>query len=402
MEKDLLILNNKDLFTKALHVKMNQVAPVCTKMEPYEFRYLLNNITPLEGVWSGVQLDTTAEIEALIASPGYYDGIAIKPMVDGEIVLDDNITRLTQMLFVGLVTGDYSVDWVTKWFYFDPRGFNFYARSFYMTGKIKAHLGGTPYREFEKKQRAFELAHEVGYQEFRLANEEVDNEFINAILKLVSRKGTPILLAIAGPTAAGKTEIVDRLREQFEARHQRIAAIELDNFLLDRDYREEHDIGSFGVPALHFELLKACIRDILAGNTIYTPRYDFIVATSSHDLQGNLKPDGVPVTIDPAEIIFIEGNSPFLLPGMAEMVGIKVVYLTDDPVRLKRKWRRDIDYRKKYNPYYLRNRFFKEQPPMVGKNYQPQLEICDIFMDTTNAALWVTPETKKLLEENGK
>jgi len=395
--KDASLLENRDLFCNALHTKMNQVAPVCTKMEPYEFRYSLNNITPLEGVWSGVRLETVETIEGWITSMDFFEQIQIKPKVDDHIVLDETITRLTQMLFTGLVTGDYSVDWVHKWFYFDPRGFNFYVRSIYLTDEIKSHLGGQPYRVYEPKQKAFELAHEVGYQDFRQSNEEVDQAFIDAILTLVAQKGTPILLAIAGPTAAGKTEIVDRLREMFETRQQKIAAIELDNFLLDRDYREENNIGSFGARALHFDLLSSCIRDILAGKTIQTPRYDFIVATSSHDLQGNLKPDGRPVKIDPADIIFIEGNSPFLLPGMAELVGIKVVYLTDDPVRLKRKWRRDIDYRKKYDPYYLRNRFFKEQPPMAVKNYQPQLERCDIFVDTTNAAMWVTQEIREML-----
>ena len=396
--KDASLLENRDLFCTALHTKMNQVAPVCTKMEPYEFRYSLNNITPLDGVWSGVRLETVETIEGWITSMDFFEKIQIKPKVDDHIVLDETITRLTQMLFTGLVIGDYSVDWVRKWFYFDPRGFNFYVRSIYLSDEIKSHLGGHPYREFDPKQKAFEQAHEVGYRDFRQANEEVDQAFIDGILALVAQKGTPILLAIAGPTAAGKTEIVDRLREQFEARQQKIAAIELDNFLLDRDYREENNIGSFGARALHFNLLTSCIRDILAGKAIQTPRYDFIVATSSHDLQGNLKPDGRPVKIDPADIIFIEGNSPFLLPGMAELVGIKVVYLTDDPVRLKRKWRRDIDYRKKYDPYYLRNRFFKEQPPMAVKNYQPQLERCDIFVDTTNAAMWVTPEIREMLE----
>jgi hypothetical protein len=31
---------------------------------------------------------------------------------------------------------------------------------------------------------------------------------------------------------------------------------------------------------------------------------------------------------------------------IANLIGVKVVYLTDDPIRLKRKWKRDIDYRK--------------------------------------------------------
>lgn len=396
--KTLSILTNNDLFCAELHKVMNQVAPVCTRIEPYEFRYSLNNITPAEGDWATIQPDPPTEIEKKITSPDFFDRIKIKPKVDDRIVLDETISRLTQMLFVGLVTGDYSIEWVKKWFYFDPRGFNFLVRSVYMTDGVKAYLGDEPYLQFELKQRAFELAHEVGYQEFMTANQEVDRAFIDCVMKLIEVKGTPILLGIAGPTAAGKTEIVDRLRERFAEKNRRIAAVEMDNFLLDRDYREEHNIGSFGERALHFDLLKACVRDILAGKTIKTPRYDFIDATSSHDLQGNLKPDGIPVTIEPADIIFIEGNSPFLFQGMAELVGIKVVYLTDDPVRLKRKWRRDIDYRKKYDPYYLRNRFFKEQPPMAVKNYQPQLLRCDLFVDTTNAALWVPPHVRKMLK----
>jgi uridine kinase len=392
-----LILGNNDEFCRELHQVMNQVAPVCTRMEPYEFRYSLNNITPGQGDWSGIQLESPAEVEQRIASVEFFDAIRIKPMAEGRVVLDEAITRLTQMLFVGLVTGAYPVEWVKKWFYFDPRGFNFLVRSVYLTNEVVTHLGGKPYLQFDPKQKAFELAHEVGYQEFMAANREVDQAFIDSVLKLVEARGTPILLGIAGPTAAGKTEIVERLRARFAEKQRSIAAIEMDNFLLDRDYREEHGIGSFGDRALHFDLLCSCIRDILAGKVIETPRYDFIEATSSHDLAGKLKRGGVPVTVAPADIIFIEGNSPFLLDGVAEHVGIKVVYLTDDPVRLKRKWRRDIDYRKKYDPYYLRNRYFKEQPPMAVKNYQPQLLRCDIFVDTTGAALWVTPQIGEVL-----
>jgi uridine kinase len=392
-----LILGNNDEFCRELHQVMNQVAPVCTRMEPYEFRYSLNNITPGQGDWSGIQLESPAEVEQRIASVEFFDAIRIKPMAEGRVVLDEAITRLTQMLFVGLVTGAYPVEWVKKWFYFDPRGFNFLVRSVYLTNEVVTHLGGKPYLQFDPKQKAFELAHEVGYQEFMAANREVDQAFIDSVLKLVEARGTPILLGIAGPTAAGKTEIVERLRARFAEKQRSIAAIEMDNFLLDRDYREEHGIGSFGDRALHFDLLCSCIRDILAGKAIETPRYDFIEATSSHDLAGKLKRGGVPVTVAPADIIFIEGNSPFLLDGVAEHVGIKVVYLTDDPVRLKRKWRRDIDYRKKYDPYYLRNRYFKEQPPMAVKNYQPQLLRCDIFVDTTGAALWVTPQIGEVL-----
>jgi uridine kinase len=122
-----------------------------------------------------------------------------------------------------------------------------------------------------------------------------------------------------------------------------------------------------------------------------------VFATSSHDLQGKLKPEGVPIEIEPADIIFIEGNFPFLLPEIAELIGIKVVYLTDDPIRLKRKWKRDIDYRKKYEPTYFRNRYFKDQFIMAEIAYIPQMKACDLLVDTTGAALWATADIQHLL-----
>ena len=386
-------LDNPDLFCEKLQHKMRLITQVVNRMEPYEFRYSLNNISPEEDKWSSVALEAIEEIEKKINLPSFFDAVQIKPQVDGKIVLDPTIVKITQMLFVGLVAEEYSPEWVNAHFYFDPRSFNFFVRSVYLTPEIITHLGGTPFRQYEQKQKVLDVLHEVGYLDFRNANQEVDHGFIEIVLKLIAQKGVPIILAIAGPTAAGKTEIVDQLRERVDQNHQNVATIELDNFLTDRDSREEKGIGSFGKAALHFELFQACVKDLLQGKKVITPRYDFIDGTSSHDLSGNLKEGRKPVEIDPADIIFLEGNSPFLLPEIAPLIGIKVVYITDDSVRLKRKWRRDIDYRKKYDPFYLRNRYFREQAPMAVKNYQPQLKTCDIFVDTTGAAIWVTPET---------
>jgi len=110
-----------------------------------------------------------------------------------------------------------------------------------------------------------------------------------------------------------------------------------------------------------------------------------------------LKADAVTIEIEPAEIIFIEGNFPFLLKEVVHLIGIKVVYLTDDPIRMKRKWKRDIDYRKKYEPTYFRNRFFKDQFLMAQECYWPQMQACDLVVDTTGAALWATPEIAEIL-----
>jgi len=391
-----LILSDACLFSETLFENMKSVFPGIQELELYEFRYGLADLLPQNG-WDTVQLESREQIETRLNSHAFYDSIQIKPRLDDRIVLNEEIIRLAQMLFVGLVTGEYPPDWLNAHFYFDIRGFFFLHRTTYFTEKVLAHFGGQPYRRFEQKQKQLERLQDVGYKAFREANAEVDQLFIQSVMKLIARRGNPILLAIAGATAAGKTEIVERLGAAFKQAGQKTSSIELDNFFTDRDDREARGIDSQGKEALHFGLFKQALADITRGKSICTPVYNFIDGTSSHNLDGTLKPEGNPIEIEPADIIFIEGNFPFLLEEVVHLIGIKVVYLTDDPIRIKRKWKRDMDYRKKYDLSYFRNRYFKDQFIMAQIAYLPQLEVCDICVDTTGAALWTTPEIAKIL-----
>lgn len=390
------VLHDSKIFSQVLFDKIKCINPGIADLELYEFRYALHNLVPADG-WDSVKLDSPETIEQRIYTREFFKSIQIKPRADNRIVLDEQIVRLTNMLFVGLVTDEYSIEWVTTHFYFDIRGFFFLIRTVYFTDAVLAHFCGKPYRCFEPKQKRFARLQDVGYKDFKEANAEVDQFFIASVHKLIEAKGTPVILAIAGPTAAGKTEIVERLRESFAPMGKKITSIELDNFLTDREYREANGIHSEGKPAIHFELFKQSLEDLSQGKRITIPQYDFIFATSSHDLQGHLKPEGIPIEIEPADIIFIEGNFPFLLKEVTRWIGIKVVYLTDDAVRLKRKWKRDIDYRKKYEPTYFRNRFFKDQFVMAQIAYIPQMQMCDIVVDTTGAAMWATPKIAEIL-----
>jgi len=397
MMTNLAILTDPQLFSERLYERMAQVNPVIADLELYEFRYCLDNLLPPQG-WDAVELDPMGALETRFNERAFYATVQIKTRQDDRILLDENIVQLARMLFVGLVTGRYPLAWVQTHFYFDVRGFFFLHRTTYFTPQVLAHLGGAPYRRFERKQQAFEYCQDIGYKAFREANAEVDQLFIQSVKHLIARRGTPIVLAIAGPTAAGKTEIVARLRAEFQREGRQVTSIELDNFLTDRDYREAKGIFTQGKQALHFELFRQSLEDISRGRQITIPRYDFVYATSSHDLDGNLKPEGVPIVIQPADIVFIEGNFPFLLDEVVHLIGIKVVYLTDDPVRLKRKWKRDIDYRKKYEPTYFRNRYFKDQFIMAEIAYRPQMAVCDMLVDTSGAALWVTPQVAAILD----
>lgn len=395
------ILNDADRFSAVLYEILPQINPGIANLELYEFRYGLDNLRPDGASWAKIVLDSTDDIEARVNSDEFYRSIQIKPRAGGKIVLDPTIVRLSQMLCVGLVTGDYPSEWVNAHFYFDLRSFCFLHRTVYMTEAARAHLGGAPFSTFEPRQRCFAALPDVGYKAFREANAEVDGLFISCVQRLISARGMPVILAIAGPTAAGKTEIVARLREVLQAAGHAVAAVEMDHFLTDRDQREERGVGSLGREAIHYELFRTCLADLLAGRTAVTPIYNFIDGTSSHDPAGRPKEGRSPATIEPGDVVFVEGNFPFLLPDLARLIGIKVVYLTDDAVRLKRKWKRDIDLRMKYDPSYLRNRFFREQFLMAQACYAPQLAACDLFVDTTGAALWATPEIAGILRDAG-
>ena len=136
------ILNTPEAFSAALFEVMKQINPGISDLELYEFRYGLIDLIPEKG-WESVRLDLKEDIEKRLNSREFYDRIQIKPKVGDRIVLDAQIIKLAQMLFVGLITGEYEQDWVKTHFYFDIRGFYFLHRTLYFTDRCP----GTFWRE---------------------------------------------------------------------------------------------------------------------------------------------------------------------------------------------------------------------------------------------------------------
>jgi uridine kinase len=389
-------LKSPELFSAGLFEIMKRINPGVDDLALLEFCYALENLLP-EGGWDSIELDGCEMIEKQIGRRDFYESIQLKPRQGDQIVLDKTIIHLNQVLFAGLVRGEFAEEWVKAHFYFDVRGFYFLPRTVYFTPAVIDHFGGGPFQTFEQRQKCLDHYQGVGYNDFMAANQEIDRAFIDGMTNIIANRGTPILITLAGPTAAGKTEITERLCGEFKSMGKNVTTIEVDNFLLDRDYRDNKPMGK---ESTHYDLFLGCLAQILRGERITIPRYDFVAATSSHDLKGQLKPGGVPLEIEPADIIFMEGNFPFHIREIAGLIGIKVVYLTDDPIRLKRKWKRDIDYRKKYDPAYFRNRFFRTQFLRAEDIYRPLMQVCEMVVDTTGAALWATPAIGELLQKD--
>ncbi len=385
-------------FTADLYLKLQQINPAVFELEFYEFQYALKNLQPAEG-WQKIQLQPLQTLQEQIARPEFFANIQLKPKHGDQVILDSTIASLTRQLFVGLVEGLYPLDWVKQHFYFDVRSFAFFIRTNYITPAIQERFRGSPYRSFEPRQLLLEKTFEIGYKDFARANQEIDRAFIEVVQSWISSRDTPLLLTIVGPTASGKSEICARLLNSLEGAGFSCTSVEMDNFYKDRVFRDGRPMDA---AVIHYPLFIDSINALLSGKAAEVPRYDFIQATSSHDLDGQLRPGQTTQTIQPADIIILEGNFPFHIPEIASLIDLKIVYFADDPIRLKRKWKRDVDFRKKYDPNYLANRYFRTQYLRNEEIYQPMMQCCDIIVDTTHAHLWLQPDLQTKLENLDK
>jgi len=387
-------LTNQNLFSANLFKLLGQLNIGIDELELYEFRYALANITPDKG-WESIKLLTIEDIEKQISEESFFTRVQFKPRKEGRIVLDERIVLLTQLLFVGLITGEYSTSWVNKYFYFDIRAFIFLVRTRYFNQAAFEHFGGHPHIQFEPMQNNLESKQDLGYQEFSEANRKVDKYLVKIIERLIQTRGTPMVLTLVGPTGAGKTEIIHIIQEMLVKKKLKTSTIEMDNFYKDGSYREGK---VFTKDLIHYDLFIKCLNNLQLNQSAIMPKYDFLNLTSSHDLESKLRSGATFQLVHPADVIFLEGNYPFHQEDVAPLVGTKIVYLTDDPIRLKRKWRRDIDYRKKYDQFYFVNRYFRTQAIRANEIYRPLLAACDVAVDTTAAAIWLTPEMQVLVD----
>ena len=100
------ILADRDQFSQKLQQVMRGVAPVVERMEPYEFRYSLNNITPSTGSWNTVALASVTDIEKNISSKEFFDAIQIKPKA-ARINAGPSQTGVGRLGEGGLLRGEY-------------------------------------------------------------------------------------------------------------------------------------------------------------------------------------------------------------------------------------------------------------------------------------------------------
>jgi len=130
---------------------------------------------------------------------------------------------------------------------------------------------------------------------------------------LQQRRALRVLL-IAGPSSSGKTSFAHRLSTQLQVNGLKPASISLDDYFVNREQTPRDEDGNYNfdcLEALDLELLQDQITQLINGETIETPIFDFVTGCRTKETKT--------VQVGSSEILVIEGIhalNPKLIPSI--------------------------------------------------------------------------------------
>ncbi len=164
----------------------------------------------------------------------------------------------------------------------------------------------------------------------------VNQNFLKEIVRKVDEK-QPVIIAVAGESASGKSTIVDNIEKINElSPHRVVTVIHCDDYYKDmkKEIEAAGGIGklldqgySFDVPeAVELDLAKKHLKELKAGNSVNTPTYDF---KNSRRVYNDEK-------TNPAPAVMIEGL--FGLNPVFDDVADAKMYVHCDENTIKDRW----------------------------------------------------------------
>ncbi|MFQ5754321.1 MAG: uridine kinase [bacterium] len=145
-----------------------------------------------------------------------------------------------------------------------------------------------------------------------------------------------ILIGIGGGSGSGKSSVAKNILKVFG--EGEVTIIEQDAYYHDLSHIpfKERVKTNFDHPnAIDFPLLQSHLKQLLNGNAIELPIYDFSTHTRLHETR----------TVQPHHAIVLEGIMVFSNKKLREMMNIKIYVETDPDIRFIRRLTRDVTER---------------------------------------------------------
>ena len=140
------------------------------------------------------------------------------------------------------------------------------------------------------------------------------------------------VVGIAGGTGAGKTTVARLITENVE---DSVTRIPLDNYYRDLshlDLEERQQVNYDHPDAFEWELLREHLEQLLSGQPVEMPQYDFEVHNRADEA----------VTVEPTDVIVVEGILGLYDDAINEMLDLRLYVETDADVRILRRIERDV------------------------------------------------------------
>ena len=180
-----------------------------------------------------------------------------------------------------------------------------------------------------------------------------------------------LVIGIAGGSGSGKTTVVKAIAENLKG--EKVVIIPQDSYYKDSSdlTDEEKRHHNFDHPdAIDWELLCEQLADLKAGKTIHQPVYSYISCSRSKTET---------VTVEPADVIIIEGILIFTCKELRDQMDIKIFVDADDDDRLMRVMARDITERGK-DVRWVIERYTNTVKPMYLQFIEPSKRYADIII----------------------
>ncbi len=143
----------------------------------------------------------------------------------------------------------------------------------------------------------------------------------------------PIIIAIAGGSASGKTTVVSEIKEVLGEKD--LVVIKHDDYYKDQSHLslEERKLTNYDHPSsLENELLITHLKDLISGKSIRKPIYDFVIQTRSEEYE----------IVEPKKVIILDGILVLEDERIRELSDIKIFVECDEDLRLIRRIKRDM------------------------------------------------------------
>ena len=179
-----------------------------------------------------------------------------------------------------------------------------------------------------------------------------------------------MLIGIAGGTGSGKSTFANGLKNLFP---DDITIISYDNYYKRQDHltMEERVKTNYDCPdALDTDLLVKHLRQLLAGESVDVPNYDFCNHTRCDTL----------TRLSPTPIIIIDGILTFHDERLRELFDIKIFADADADERILRRLRRDVTERGRDIDGVI-NQYVNTVKIMHGIYVEPTKKYADIIVN---------------------